>query len=191
MRSPSSNDTEAQTNEEDYILSLLVAGDRSDDPGSDSGLAREVVKGDRVGSRLVQSDAAIDLRGDIHHGRSLSILSVQVLVPRECPFLQLRLGFAEELGDALGRAAILGDGRSELFVWHTAIERLGAVDGGVDFETDIELLTRQEVLLVRRQDTAQSRTGSESLEGLGRDRRDRGREDHGEVLAQHCSLLCS
>jgi len=60
------------------------------------------------------------------------------------------------------------DGEGEVGV-RSAVGRLGAVDGRVDLEPDVEELAGEKVLGVGGEDTAQRRTAAQALEGLGRD----------------------
>lgn len=87
----------------------------------------------------------------------------------------------EKLGNTC-RSAVgpLCYGHSKVLIRFTAIG-LGPVDWGVDLKTDIEFLAREEVLLVRWDDAAERWTRAQTLEVLGRDRRERSRRD-GEQL---------
>jgi hypothetical protein len=97
----------------------------------------------------------------------LGILSVEILVVRERPLLKTRLGAAELVLCGLRGLALASDGELELLVGHAVGVRLGTVHRGVDLDTDVKVLAGEEVGLVGRENTTESRARPETLEGLG------------------------
>jgi len=145
----------SHTNEEYDILGLLLVCKRSHKPCCRRCLSGIIAQGDGVSAGLIQGHPAIDFGGDVNNRGYLCILSKEVLVPREGPFLESRLlRDFEEIGNALGLLAVLGDGGRELFIRDAVVECLGAILGSMDFKPDVKLLPRKEVLLVRRENTS-------------------------------------
>lgn len=147
-----------------------------DDPIGNSLLVTIVRERNLVLPGLLQHDAAVDLASNIDQALLLGILSEEVLIPAKLPGLKLGLLDAEEVGDLLAGGALLGDGDGEVLVRDAVVEGLGAVDGGVDLDAEVEELAGEEVGLVGGEDAAEVGAGTETLEGLGR--------DDGEVRAQ-------
>lgn len=86
----------------------------------------------------------------------------------------LTLGFLKikVLGNACSRAVgPLSYRDSEVLIWLPPV-CLGAVDRGVDLKSDVKLLSREEILLVRRQDATERRARAQALEVLGMDGRE-------------------
>lgn len=119
----------------------------------------------------------------------MSVGCEKVFIPGEVPLLELDVVNLEELGDALGRTALLGDGDSELVVGHAVVEGLGAIDRSVDLEAEIEVLAGEEVGLVRWQNATKGRARSEALEGLGRGESQESRRSSNGGEATHGKIV--
>lgn len=179
----------AITNEEDDILSLALLGKVTDKPLGSCLLSVVVVKGDSVLAGLIEGNLAVGFGGDVDDRGRLGVLGEEVLVPGKLPGLYLGLLDVEGLSKVAGLLALLGNGDGELLVGLAVVSGLGAVDGSVDLDTEVEELTRKEVALVRGQDAAEVGAGSQTLVGLGRDLgdgRQRSRDDGGVELDEHC-----
>lgn len=182
----------AITNEEDDILSLTLLGKVTDKPLGSCLLSVIVVERDCVLARLVESKLAVGLGGNIDDRRCLSILGEEILVPGKVPGLKLRLLDAKDLGKVASLLTLLGDCDCEFFVGLAVVSGLGAVDGGVDFDPEVEELAGKEIALVRGQKTTKVGTGSQTLVGLRGDLgdgRQRGRDEGGIDLRKHCGVL--
>lgn len=169
----------AIANEENDVLGLALLGNVADNPLGVGLGAVVVVEGDGVLAGLVEGDAAVGLGGDVDDGGGFGVLGVQVLEPLELPLLNLGLVELEGLGKVLGLAALLGDGDLELLVGLAAVSGLGAVDGGVDLDTEIKELTGEEVALVGGQNAAEIRAATKTLVSLRRDLGESSSRDEG------------
>ena len=172
------------TNEKNDILGLPLFGNRADDPVGGCCFTIIVCQSERVLARLGKADTAVDFGGNVDKGAIASVLGIEVLEPRERPCLDRRRLDTEELLDRLWLGTLLGDGGREGIIGFTIIEGFRPVDRRVYLEADVKVLAGKEILLVRRDDTAQSWACSQSLVCLSRCQSQRGRSNS-EMLGQH------
>ena len=134
----------AVSDEEDDIFRPLHFRQRSHQPFCHG--FGSIVVGQRhdVVTRLVQSHASVCLRCHVDDGGFFGVLGEQILIPGEIPALEFGGVDLEVFGRIDRFPTILGDGQGELFIRHPAIG-FGAVHGGMDFDTNIEILPGQEV----------------------------------------------
>lgn len=128
------------TNEEDEVLGLLAVGNRLDLPGSLLGLTTVEGEDDLVLAGVVELDIAVRLGDDVDRGRRVGLLGEEVLVPGEVVRLGLGVLEAEELGDVNELGALTTNLEREVGVDLAAVVSLGAVDGRLDLNTDVESL---------------------------------------------------
>ena len=132
------------TNKQNDVLGLLDFCQRSHDPVGHGLGAIVVGKSGSIFARLIEGKLSVSLCCYIDHRRRLCIDSEQILEPGEVPPLDFRLGNFEKAGSTGRSSAGLGDVELEVLVRHTSVG-FGAVDGGVDFDTDVKELTGEEI----------------------------------------------
>lgn len=179
----------AVTNEEDDVLGPLLGVKIANNPLGGGLLAIVVAQSDGVGARLVEGNLAVRLGRDVDDRGLVGILGKEVLIPVERPLLERRLLDTKGIGKVLSLAALLGNGHLELLIRLAVVGGFGAIDGSMNLDTQVKQLAREEVALVRRQNTSQRRACSQALEGLGRDGRQRGCEEADDSeLGNHLGL---
>ena len=199
--------------EEDNVLRLGALRRVADNPVGGGGGAIVVGQHGLVLARTVEGDATVGLGGDLDERGFLRVLCKEIyaalgqrgtahcvrleiltLIPGEIPPLELRgLNIPELLwGLWLAVPSLAGNGKGEVGI-RASLACLGAVDGRVHLQPDVEVLAGEEVGLVGREDAAQVGTGAQALEGLrgdGRGEEGKARNDgaggglHGDDLAE-------
>jgi hypothetical protein len=124
----------------------------TDDPVGNSLGAIVVVEGGNVLSGLVDGNSSVDLGSDIDEGSLAGLFSKEILVPAEVPLLELGLGNLEVRGGILSSGSLFGNGEAEVTIWDTTVG-LGSVHRSVNLETDVKVLTSEEISLIRRENT--------------------------------------
>lgn len=175
----------AITDEEDDVLGLSLGLKLANGPLGGGLLAVIVVQRNGVCAGLVERDLAVNLGRNVDNARLVRVLSKEILEPLELPGLDLGLLDVKGLCEVLGLLALLGDGHLELLVGLAIMSSLGAVDGSVDLDTEVEELAGEEVTLVWGQNTTERGTCAQALVGLRRNGGKRGREGGNGVELNH------
>lgn len=172
------------SNEENDVLGPLHLGKGPHQPLR-HGLGPIVISERRhIVAGLVEGNTPVYFGCNIDDRWLLGVLGEQILIPGEIPALDFGCSDLEIFGSINRFPPILGDGEGKSIIRDTAIG-FGAIHGGMDFETDIEVLPREKVgpvapsdsrrvydtasrrsLLIRRKDAAQRRTRSQPLKRL-------------------------
>jgi hypothetical protein len=131
-----------------------------DGPSSD-GLLIPVLQGGRIFTWFGEGEGSVGFGCYVDRSGGFGILSEEVFKVLERPGLELGiLGEFEERGDIRRITLGVGDGKGKVGIGHPTVVGFGTVDGRVDFESDVELGSGEELGLIRRKDTSESRTST-------------------------------
>lgn len=131
-----------------------------DGPSSHS-LLVPVFQGGGVFTWFREGERSVGFRCYVDRSRSFGILSKEVFKVLERPGLELGITSEfEEFRDIRRITLVVGDGKGKVGIGHTTVVGFGTVDGRVDFESDVELGSGEELGLIRGEYTSESRAST-------------------------------
>lgn len=135
------------SNEEDYILRLLLLRKRSNNPIRNCRAAVIVREGSDIVTWVAKSKSTTGFRGHTNNGGRVGILREEILIPTKVPTLQSWLRSSKESCGTLRCATWSLEGKSKARVGNASV-CFGAIDWGMDLKTDVKILTRKKIRLI-------------------------------------------